>query len=99
MHACTGRYVSNTALSGFLQTLAEATGQPLSQADIDDVLALSDDGGGHGATVANIREAMLLQPNERHTRAEAKRSMRHPDPIPQASAGESGGDDGLAAAI
>ena len=85
--------ISKQSLASYLQALAEATGQELSQADIDDVLALSDDGGG-GSTVAGIREAMLLQPNERHTRAEAKRSMRT-----DTMASSAAGSDAMAAAI
>ena len=37
------------------------------------MLALCDGGGGHGATVANIRQAMLLKPGERHEKAQDHR--------------------------
>ena len=67
--------ISKQSLASYLQALAEATGQPLSESEIQDVLALSDDGMGHGNTVTNIREAMLLQPHERHKQADAKRAM------------------------
>ena len=41
-------YITNDNLVHYLHAVAESAGQPLSQSDIDDVLALSDDGNGNG---------------------------------------------------
>ena len=64
-------YITNDNLVHYLRAVAESAGQPLSQSDIDDVLALSDDGNGN--TAANIRDAMLLRPGERQKRANERR--------------------------
>ena len=76
-------YITNDNLVHYLRAVAESAGQPLSQSDIDDVLALSDDGNGN--TAANIRDAMLLRPGERQKRANERRKEGESSRVASAS--------------
>lgn len=67
-------HISSTALIQYLHVVAESSGQALSQTDIDDVIALSDDFSGEGASVANVRDAMIMTPTERKTLADKRRT-------------------------
>jgi hypothetical protein len=70
-------FISNDGLVGYLSAVASATGQPLTESEIQDVLALSQDAGSGGSIrPSQVRDAMMLGASERHTQAEQRRATR-----------------------
>jgi len=82
--------MSNDALESYVRAFAENTGQPISQEDIDDIIALGmDDGEGGMVNMAGISHAMMLDPKQRHQEAMQRRT----DKIPSAPGAAPGGQD------
>ena len=64
--------ISNDALTEYLTAFASATGQPISAAEIGDVIALAQDDDG-SVRPSQIRDAMMMSAETRHDRAETRR--------------------------
>jgi serine/threonine protein kinase len=67
-------YINYDDLTKFMQTVAEATGQSLSQDDINDVIALADDNDDGFMRPEDVAQAMMLDSKGRRKQANQKRA-------------------------